>query len=85
MSLQDLPYDAQRRIPLVYKGKKLRTTFVPDLICFDKIIVELKAVSKLSNEHRSQVINYLKATGYQLGLLVNFGANGGIEIERFVN
>lgn len=85
MSLQDLPYDAQRRIPLVYKGKKLRTTFVPDLICFDKIIVELKAVSKLSDEHRSQVINYLKATGYQLGLLVNFGANGGIEIERFVN
>jgi GxxExxY protein len=63
----------------------LRTTFVPDLICFDKIIVELKAVSKLSDEHRSQVINYLKATGFQLGLLVNFGANGGIEIERFVN
>ena len=85
MSLQDLPYDAPRHIPLVYKGKKLRTTFVPDLSCFDKIIVELKAVSKLSDEHRSQVINYLKATGFQLGLLVNFGANGGIEIERFVN
>lgn len=85
MVLQDLPYDPQRHIPLVYKARKLRNTFVPDLICFDKIIVELKAVSKLADEHRSQVINYLKATNFRLGLLVNFGAHGGVQIERFAN
>lgn len=79
------PYDAQRQIPLTYKGRKLRHTFVPDVICYDKIILELKAVSDLTNEHRSQIINYLKATGMKLGLLINFGAKGGVVIERFVN
>ena len=85
MSLQELPCDPQRQIPLVYRGRRLRSTFIPDLICFDKIIVELKATSKLTDEHRSQVINYLKATGFRLGLLVNFGADGGVQIERFAN
>jgi len=85
LSLQEIPYDAQRQIPLTYKGRKLRYTFVPDVICYDKIILELKAVSALTDEHRSQIINYLKATGMKLGLLINFGAKDGVVIERFVN
>jgi GxxExxY protein len=85
LSLQDIPYDAQCQIPLTYKGRKLRHTFVPDVICCDKIILELKAVSALTDEHRSQIINYLKATGMKLGLLINFGAKDGVVIERFVN
>jgi GxxExxY protein len=85
LALQGIPYDARRQIPLTYKGRKLRHTFVPDVICYDKIILELKAVSDLTNEHRSQIINYLKATGMKLGLLINFGAKGGVVIERFVN
>jgi GxxExxY protein len=85
LSLQDIPYDAQRQIPLTYKGRTLRHNFVPDIICFDKIILELKAVSALTDEHRSQMINYLKATGMKLGLLINFGADGGVQIERFAN
>ncbi len=55
------------------------------MICYDKIILELKAVSDLTNKHRSQILNYLKATGMKLGLLINFGAKGGVVIERFVH
>ena len=85
LAIQEIPYDAQRQIPLTYKGHKLRHTFVPDVICYDKIILELKAVSALTDEHRSQIINYLKATGMKLGLLINFGAKEGVVIERFAN
>jgi len=85
LTLQDIPYYAQCQIPLTYKGRKLRHTFVPDVICYDKIILELKAVSAITDEHRSQTINYLKATGMKLGLLINFGAKDGVVVERFVN
>ncbi len=83
LALQDIPHDAQRQIPLCYKGRKLRHTFIPDVICYDKIILELKAVSALADEHRSQLMNYLKATGMKLGLLINFGSKDGVGIERF--
>ncbi|MGV3662071.1 MAG: GxxExxY protein [Prosthecobacter sp.] len=85
MTLQEIPYDSQHQIPLTYKGRRLRYTFIPDIICFGTIIVELKAVSTIVQEHRSQIINYLKATGTKLGLLVNFGADGGVQMERFAN
>ena len=80
--LQGLLYVPQPRVELAYKGRKLRSEFQPDFICFGKIVVELKAVSELTNEHRAQVHNYLKATGYKLGLLVNFGHHPGVELER---
>jgi len=85
MSLRGIPYDPQFQVPLVYKGRSLSQKFVPDLICFGKVVVELKAVSNLVDEHRAQIINYLKATGFELGLLVNFGHFTKIEIERFLN
>jgi hypothetical protein len=57
----------------------------PDFICLDKIILELKAATALTGEHRAQVLNYLKATGYRLGLLVNFGHDPMLEWERIAN
>ncbi len=75
----------QSRLNLEYKGRVLRLTYEPDFLCFDKIILEIKAVKNLADEHRAQVINYLKATDKKLGLLVNFGHYPMIEHERFVN
>lgn len=82
--LQGVPFVPQPRVQLEYKGHKLRSEFVPDFICHGKIIVELKAMSVLDDAHRAQVHNYLKATGFKLGFLVNFGHTPGIKIERIV-
>lgn len=84
LGMQTIPFQAQANLPLSYKGQPLRQRFQPDFICFGKVIVEIKAVSALADEHRSQVLNYLNATGYRLGLLVNFGAHGKLEWERIV-
>ena len=81
---QDIPFREQPCLNLTYKDMALKHTYVPDFICFDKIIVEIKAVSQLTDEHRAQVHNYLKATGYKLGLLVNFGHYPKLEYERIV-
>lgn len=83
-TLQAIPFEAQRALRLEYKGKPLQQGFVADYVCYDKIVVELKAVSHLADEHRSQVLNYLNATGYKLGLLVNFGHSPKVEWERIV-
>jgi GxxExxY protein len=81
---QRVPFVAQQELVLRYKGEPLVQTYRPDFICFGCIIVELKAVKELANEHRAQVHNYLKATGLELGLLVNFGHYPKAEIERIV-
>lgn len=79
---RNLPFASRQILPLSYKGWPLQQTYVPDFICFDKIILELKSVSKLANEHRAQVHNYLRATGHRLGLLINFGHFPKVEHER---
>lgn len=81
---QSIPFVAQRELALYYKGDRLEQIYKPDFICHEKIIVEIKAVKELANEHRAQVHNYLKATGLELGLLVNFGHYPKAEIERIV-
>lgn len=73
LKLRGIPYQREKAIHVTYKGKVLSKDFRPDFICYDKIIVELKAVDELVDEHFSQVYNYLKASGLQLGLLINFG------------
>lgn len=83
--LQNIPFISKPKIQLEYKGKLLNQYFEPDFVCYDKIIVELKAVSNLVNEHRGQTINYLHATNYELALLVNFGHYPKLEYERFGN
>ena len=81
---QDIPFVSQPKLELFYRGEKLQQTYNPDLICYGQIIVELKAVKTLCDEHRAQLHNYLKATGLQLGFLVNFGHYPKATIERIV-
>ena len=69
-------------LKLTYKGELLVQTYKPDFVCFGKIIVELKAVKAIAPEHEAQLLNYLKATGMKLGLLVNFGSYPNAEVER---
>ena len=80
-----IPFDAQPTLKLNYKRRLLKQIYEPDFICYGGIVVEIKAIKCLADEHRAQVINYLKATGKQLGILVNFGHYPQIEHERFVN
>jgi GxxExxY protein len=84
LSDQGIPFAAQCRLALSYKGRPLKQVYTADLVCLDKIIVELKAVSAITDEHRAQVHNYLRATGHRLGLLVNFGHYPKLESERIV-
>ncbi len=84
LGLQGIPFQPQGGLALAYKGRPLKQKYVPDFICCGKIILEIKAVSQLNDEHRAQVHNYLRATGYRLGLLVNFGHYPGVEHERIV-
>jgi GxxExxY protein len=84
LGLRGIAFEAQAHLPLSYKERPLRQRFQPDFVCMGKIIVEIKAVSSLADEHRSQVLNYLNATGFRLGLLVNFGHPRGLEWERIV-
>jgi len=77
-------FQPQKELILTYKGQALEQRYKPDFICFDKIIVELKAVSELGKEHKAQLFNYLKATDLKLGLLVNFGHYPKVQIERII-
>lgn len=77
-----IPFVAKPSLELEYKGRKLQHTYQPDFVCFNKVIMELKAVSGLAEEHRAQVHNYLKATGHKIGLLVNLGHYPLVEHER---
>ena len=83
-SRRQIPFKAQVELPLVYKDQPLLQIYRADFICFEKIIVEIKAIKDIGDEHRAQVFNYLKATNYRLGLLVNFGHYPKVTIERIV-
>src|SRR6266536_1417616 len=78
---QRIPAIPKPSLTLSYRGRILTQSYAPDFV-FEKIIVELKAVSALIDEHRAQLLNYLHATGFELGLLVNFGHYPGLEYER---
>ncbi|HEY7544529.1 MAG TPA: GxxExxY protein, partial [Blastocatellia bacterium] len=80
-----IPFVSQKSLAISYKGRRLRKEYVADLVCYDKIIVELKSISRLSGIEEAQLINYLKATGLQVGLLIDFGSRGRLEWKRFVH
>ena len=80
---QAIPFKSQPTIQIAYKGKPLDKTYQPDFICYKVIIVEIKAISSLSGIEEAQLINYLKATGLKVGLLINFGAKS-LEYKRLV-
>ncbi len=79
-----IPFESQKELDLEYKGKRLKQRYVPDFVCYGKIIVELKAVDKIASEHKAQLLNYLHATGMRLGLLVNFGHHPKLEWKRMI-
>jgi GxxExxY protein len=78
-----IPFQREIKFPISYKGCTLETFYRPDFICFDSVIVELKALGRVGSIEESQVINYLKVTGYHTGLLLNFGTRS-LEQRRFV-
>ena len=84
LNLSGIEFEPQTQLHISYKGEQLEQTYKPDFICYGKIIIEIKAVKELTDEHRAQVINYLKATGIKLSFLVNFGHYPKVEIERLV-
>jgi GxxExxY protein len=71
---RDIPYNVQKQLNIFYKGQKMQKEYFPDLICYGQVIVELKAITRLTNIEEAQLDNYLKATGLQVGVLLNFGA-----------
>jgi GxxExxY protein len=70
---RNIPYQRETSLKVNYKGQTLKKEYTADFICYDKIIVELKAVTEFDNIHEAQVFNYLKTTGFKLGILINFG------------
>lgn len=78
---RSIPFVAHPRLQIRYKERLLEKVYVPDVVCFDKIILELKAVKELLPEHDAQLINYLKATSLQLGMLINFGTYPKVDIR----
>lgn len=84
LSARAVPFRAQRSLRVVYKGEPLAKQYVADLICFDQVIVELKTVDRLSRTDAAQLLNYLKATGLRVGLLINFRSPNRLEWKRFV-
>ncbi len=84
-TMLEIPFTQLQLLKLTYKGMPLNQTYQADFLCYDKIIIEIKSVKQIADEHRAQTINYLRATGIQLGLLINFSHHPKIEYERFIN
>lgn len=82
MAARGIPFVEQPPVQITYKERPLRHSYTPDFIAYDKIILELKAVKQLGPNEQAQLLNYLKATGLRLGLLLNFGSSGRLEWER---
>ena len=82
---RNVPFVAQQPISVRYKGLTLKKQFFADLVCYERIIVEIKALPHLSGTERAQLLNYLKGTGFPIGILINFGSHGKLEWKRFVN
>ena len=80
-----MPFEAQKEIQIAYKGRVLKQTYRADFLVYGSIIVEIKALEKLTGREEAQVINYLKATGIEVGVLINFGSSKELEWKRFVN
>ncbi len=80
---QKIPYEREALLNIYYKGSKLKKRFSADFVCYNKIVVELKALGELSTDHEAQVLNYLKTSGNKLGLLLNFGSRS-LQYKRLV-
>ena len=84
LSARRIPFEAEKPIDINYKGQCLTQKYFADLICYGQIIVEMKALNRLSAKEDAQILNYLKATGLKVGLIFNFGSHGKLERKRLV-
>lgn len=84
LSLRGIPFNAQKQLTISYKDRILNKSYVADLIVFDKIIVEVKALTNLTSREEAQLLNYLKATGHKVGVLINFGSDRRLDWKRMV-
>jgi GxxExxY protein len=84
LKLNGIPFISQKELEINYNGIPLTKKFIADIVCYDKIVIEIKAVSKINEQHKAQLINYLAATGIKLGILVNFNHYPKVEIIRMV-
>ena len=83
-AFQKISFESQKELKIKYRGKILKQTYKPDFICYNKIILEIKSVSNIADEHRAQLLNYLHASRFELGLIVNFGHFPKLEHERLI-
>ena len=83
LASRHVPFDTQAPLSIIYKSHRLQKGYIADLCCYEKIIVELKALNQLSGKEEAQLLNYLKATGFRVGLLINFGSTGKLEWKRY--
>ena len=83
LTSRSIPFKMEQDLDIMYKNTKLNKKYYADFICFDKIIVELKALRELTSDHKAQVLNYLKASDFKLGLLINFG-EASLKVKRLV-
>jgi GxxExxY protein len=84
LQARNIPFESRKPLIIHYKGRELRKEYIPDFICYEQILVELKAMKHLSSQEEAQLLNYLKAANYKVGLLINFGSYGKLEWKRFV-
>jgi len=83
-SIRGLPFQSHPEIRISYKGMVLDKTYQPDFLCYDAVIVEIKALSNLAGTEEAQILNYLKASGAKIGVLLNFG-NKSLEYRRYIS
>jgi GxxExxY protein len=81
---RQIPFVRQKHLTIFYKGQALDKTYIPDLVCYSQIVVELKAIDHLAGREEAQLLNYLKATRMRVGLLINFGSIGKLEWKRLI-
>jgi GxxExxY protein len=81
---KNIPFISQQKLEILYDGIPLTKKYIADIVCYRKIIIEIKSVSEITNQHKAQLINYLAATGFRVGLLINFNSYPKAEIIRMV-
>ena len=84
LELRDIPFRRKEELKVYYKGRELQKRYIPDLFVYERIVVELKAVSALAPEHEAQLMNYMRITRSPIGYLINFGPIGKLQYQRFI-
>jgi GxxExxY protein len=85
LQIRGISFEPQKSLAIFYKEQQLKKAYIADIICYGQIVVELKALARLSGIEEAQLLNYLKSTGMRIGVLINFGSSGKLEWKRFIH